>query len=72
MSVKMFMHQSILKTSLEENELQAPSSVDHWTETWRPHQNVSKKKVVAMAQPVKTITAYSTFRNHGIVGGNSL
>jgi hypothetical protein len=72
MSVKTFMHQSILKTSFDENELQASSSVDQFTDTWRPHQNVSRKKVVSMAHPVKTITAYNAFRSPGIVGGNSL
>jgi hypothetical protein len=72
MSVIIFSDQSILKTSLEANDVHASSSVDHWTDTWRPHQNVSKKNVVHIAHPVKTITAYNTFRNHGIVGGMSL
>lgn len=71
-SVVTFSDQSILNTSLDENELQASSSVDQLTLTSRPHQNVSKKKVVPIAHPVKTITAYSAFRNHGIVGGKSL
>ena len=65
------MLQSILKTSFELKVLQAPSSRDQLTETSRPHQNVSRKKVVTIALPVKSATAYNDFRSHGIVGGIS-
>lgn len=65
------MAQSILKTFLDENVLQAPSSRDQFTDTSEPHQNVSRKKVVTMALMVKANTAYSAFRSHGMVGGIS-
>lgn len=65
------MLQSILKTSLDENVLQAPSSRDQFTDTLEPHQNVSRKKVVTMALAVKATTAYSAFRSHGMVAGIS-
>jgi hypothetical protein len=65
------MLQSILKTVFEVNVLHAPSSRDQFTETSGPHQNVSRKKVVTMALPVNIATAYSAFRNQGIVGGIS-
>ena len=71
MSDKKFMLQSILKTFLDENVLQAPSSRDQFTDTSEPHQNVSRKKVVTMAPVVKATTVYSAFRSHGIVGGMS-
>jgi hypothetical protein len=56
-SVVTFIDQSTLNTSFDANVLQAPSSIDQFTDTWRPHQNVSKKKVVNMAHPVSIDTA---------------
>ena len=49
--------QSILKTSFDANVLHAPSSIDQFKDTWRPHQNVSRKNVAIMAEPVKKVTA---------------
>lgn len=68
----MFIAQSILKTSFDVNEVQAAWSGDHCIETSRPHQNVSRKKVVVIAHPVKAVTPYSVFRSQGMVGGMSL
>lgn len=65
------MPQSTLKTTFELNVLQASSSSDQLTDTWGPHQNVSKKQVVTIAEAVKMETAYSPFLSVGMVGGNS-
>jgi hypothetical protein len=56
-SVETFVAQSILKTSLDAKVLQASSSKDQLTDTCRPHQKVSRKKVDVIAHPVKTVTA---------------
>jgi hypothetical protein len=61
--------QSIRNTSLELNVLQVPSSVDQLRDTWRPHQNVSRRKVVTMAHAVNMDTAYRDLRSQGIVRG---
>lgn len=52
----MFIIQSVRKTSLDANVLQRPSSGDQFTDTSRPHQNVSRKHVVTMAVAVNTLT----------------
>lgn len=68
-SVRIFIAQSTLNTTLESNVLQAPSSSDQLTDTCRPHQKVSKKQVVIIADAVNIDTAKSNFLSHGIVGG---
>jgi len=48
--------QSIRNTSFELKVLHASSSGDQLTETWLPHQKVSRKNVVTMAHTVNTDT----------------
>jgi hypothetical protein len=69
MSVVTLAAQSIRNTSLELNVLHAPSSGDQLRDTRRPHQKVSRRKVVTIAHVVKMDTAYSALRSHGIVCG---
>lgn len=71
-SDEMLRLQSILNTSFELKVLHTSSSEDQLIDTCLPHQNVSRKNVVTMAHTVKRDTAYSIFRNVGIVGGMSL
>jgi hypothetical protein len=56
-SVKTFIPQSTLKTTFELNVLQASSSSDQLTDTWDPHQKVSRKHVVTIAEAVENETA---------------
>lgn len=56
-SVSTFIPQSTLKTTLELKVLQASSSRDQLTDTCAPHQKVSKKHVVIIAEMVKNETA---------------
>lgn len=51
------MTQSTLKTTFELNVLQASSSSDQLIDTWDPHQKVSRKQVVTIAEAVKDATA---------------
>lgn len=69
-SVVMFNAQSTLNTSFELKVLHDSSSSDQFTDTSRPHQNVSKKHVDIIAEAVKAAARKSAFRSHGIVGGN--